>query len=144
MAQSSPEAGGQLFGKVTADLVTVTHVAGPRAADERRRFSFRSNPERAQADIERFARRGLLYLGEWHTHAETIPQPSGSDAQAMRQIYARSRRNTAALLLLILGFGEPDEDVGVWYIDDGGILRTLNQGAGPATKEASYPIDSGL
>ena len=88
--RTSPEAGGQLFGRVSDDLVTVTHVAGPRAADERNRFTFRSDPVRAQADIERFARRGLLYLGEWHTHAEAIPHPSGSDEHAMQQIYARS------------------------------------------------------
>jgi integrative and conjugative element protein (TIGR02256 family) len=124
--QPSREAGGQLFGRVTGDLVTVTHAAGPRSADERRCFTFRSDPVSAQADIERFARRGLLYLGEWHTHAEAIPRPSGSDECAMQQIHARSHLNTTALLLVILGFGEPDEDLGVWYIDDGGVLRAMS------------------
>lgn len=140
--QSSPEAGGQLFGRVTDTLVSITHAAGPRAGDERGRFTFRSDPETAQADIGRFARRGLLYLGEWHTHAEAIPRPSGSDEHAMRQIYARSRLNTAALLLVIIGLGEADDDLGVWYIADSGGLRAMSQGAGRDTTEASDAIDS--
>jgi len=122
---SAREAGGQLYGRVTNELVTVSHTAGPHASDERGRFAFRSDPQRAQADIERFAGRRLLYLGEWHTHAEAVPHASASDEHAMRQIYVRSQLNTAALLLVIVGFAKPDEDIGVWYIDAGGLLRSV-------------------
>jgi len=121
------EAGGQLFGRVTPERVVVTHAVGPRSSDERHRFGFRSNPQTAQAAIERFARRGRLYLGEWHTHAEAVPHFSGVDEQAMRQIYTRSTLNTAALLLIILGLAAPDDDIGVWYLDSAGALREITR-----------------
>lgn len=122
---SAREGGGQLYGAVTDERVTVSHVAGPRRTDERGRFWFRSDPKKAQIDIERFARRSLLYLGEWHTHAEAAPRPSGSDEQAMRQIYARSLLNTNALLLVILGCVKSGDDIRVWYLDGSGVLQPL-------------------
>jgi integrative and conjugative element protein (TIGR02256 family) len=122
---AAQEAGGQLFGSVTPELVVVSHAVGPHRADERRQFGFRSNPQRAQAAIERFARRGILYLGEWHTHAEAVPRYSGADEQAMRQIYSRSLLNTEALLLVILGLAAADDDIGVWYLDRDGMLRAI-------------------
>ena len=120
------EAGGQLFGRLTPELVLVSHVSGPYARDERGRYTFRSNPQAAQMAIERFARRGLLYLGEWHTHAEDVPRPSADDDQALRQIFARSQRNSSALLLVILGLGKPDIDIGVWYLDASGHLCAIS------------------
>lgn len=103
----------------------MSRVTGPYLSDEKARYFFRSNPHRAQAAIQRFARRGLLYLGEWHTHAEPKPSPSFSDEDAMRTIFARSHLNTTALLLLIIGFAEPDDDIGIWYIDASSILRSV-------------------
>jgi hypothetical protein len=35
----------------------------------------------------------------------------------MRSLYSRSHLSTSALLLLIVGYANPDGDVGVWYID---------------------------
>lgn len=124
---SALEAGGQLFGRVTPDLVTVSAVAGPHRSDERSRFAFRSDPGAAQHDIQRFARRGLVYLGEWHTHAEQRPHPSASDIAAMKGIIAHSRLNTASLLLLIIGLAEPNADLGVWYFGSSDALRSLDQ-----------------
>jgi hypothetical protein len=43
----------------------------------------------------------------------------------MRTIFARSHLNTTALLLLIIGFAEPDDDIGIWYIDASSILRSV-------------------
>jgi integrative and conjugative element protein (TIGR02256 family) len=119
---SSLEAGGQLFGTVTRELVAVSAIAGPHRLDERSRFGFRSHSGEAQRTIERFARQGLLYLGEWHTHAEQRPQPSRSDYEAMRSIAAESRLNAATILLIIIGLAASDADLGVWYLDSSGEL----------------------
>jgi hypothetical protein len=54
-------------------------------------------------------------------------QASSSDEQAMKQIYGRSHLNTAALLLVIVGFGEPDNDVRAWYIGAEGVLRGIRE-----------------
>jgi integrative and conjugative element protein (TIGR02256 family) len=119
------EAGGQLFGFVTDECVNVTKAVGPSSWDERGLFSFRSDPNVAQKAIQRQHKRGLLYLGEWHTHAELIPRPSPSDLHAMQQLMKRSHLNTRALLLVILGLGHPDTDVGAWYVDENNFLREI-------------------
>jgi integrative and conjugative element protein (TIGR02256 family) len=118
----SHESGGQLFGTVTPDLVTICAVSGPHARDQRSRYSFRSDPGGAQRAINRFAKRRLHYLGEWHTHAEDRPRPSASDYVAIRAIFEHSELNTAALILLIVGLAPADWDVGVWYMNASGGL----------------------
>lgn len=69
----------------------------------RSRYFFRSDPRVAQRAIETHARRGMLYLGEWHTHAQDIPTPSASDFEAINSIWRRSRLNATGLLLMIVG-----------------------------------------
>ena len=46
---------------------------------------------------------GLLYVGEWHTHAEDRPDASGLDDAAMSMLLERSQLNSNALLMLIVG-----------------------------------------
>jgi integrative and conjugative element protein (TIGR02256 family) len=111
-----PEAGGQLFGTVTDSLVRVIAASGPHRSDQRSRYAFRSNPRTAQTSIEAHAKHGLLYLGEWHTHAENVPNPSETDAGAIRAILQKSQLNTDALVLMIVGLAKPDADLGVWYM----------------------------
>jgi integrative and conjugative element protein (TIGR02256 family) len=122
---SEPEAGGQLFGMVTPQLVTVNAASGPHRSDERSRYSFRSDPRIAQSEIKRFAGRGLVYLGEWHTHAEAQPRPSESDRAAVLGIVEHSRLNTSNLVLIIIGLAEPNDDLGVWYLGPTGALTSL-------------------
>jgi integrative and conjugative element protein (TIGR02256 family) len=110
------EAGGQLFGTVTNSLVRISAASGPHRSDQRSRYGFRSNPTAAQRSIEAYASRGLLYLGEWHTHAENVPNPSGDDANALRAILEKSQLNTDALVLVIIGLAKSDADLGVWYM----------------------------
>lgn len=97
------EAGGQLFGTISSDAVSVEVATGPYAGDERSRYRYRSNPKAAQEAIEQQAKRGLLYLGEWHTHAEDYPNASSLDVDAMQRLIANSRLNSSALLMLIVG-----------------------------------------
>lgn len=108
--QKSPaalEAGGQLFGLVAPNRVDVMCATGPFANDDRARCHYRSSPASAQRSVVVQSRRGLLYLGEWHTHAEDTPSPSRADTVAMETLRQRSRLNTSAVLLLIVGRIEP-------------------------------------
>jgi integrative and conjugative element protein (TIGR02256 family) len=114
--EGQPEAGGQLFGTVTKSLVRISAASGPHRSDQRSRYAFRSNPHTAQTFIEAHAERGLLYLGEWHTHAENVPSPSETDVSALRAILQNSQLNTDALVLMIVGLARPDADLGVWYM----------------------------
>ncbi|NDP39480.1 MAG: hypothetical protein GZ093_12130 [Rhodoferax sp.] len=102
----SSEAGGQLFGSITTDEVTISVATGLYKNDGRGRYHYRSNPEAAQSAIERHARTGHLYLGDWHTHAESVPQTSLDDVDAMARLVAKSALNSDAILMLIVGQSE--------------------------------------
>ena len=103
LSSRATEAGGQLFGAITPKLIDVTKATGPYTGDERSRYRYRSNPAAAQRAIEEQSQAGLLYLGEWHTHAEDHPGASGLDDAAMQLLLARSKLNSNSLLMLIVG-----------------------------------------
>ncbi len=117
--QSTPwatEAGGQLFGTLNATQVCVIEASGPYTGDERSRYRYRSNPAAAQRAIEDRCKRGLLYLGEWHTHAEDYPSASGLDDDAMRRLIASSQLNSDALLMMIVGRARRADGLAVWSV----------------------------
>jgi integrative and conjugative element protein (TIGR02256 family) len=117
--QTSPlatEAGGQLFGTITPELILVTRATGPYPHDERSRYRYRSDPTAAQRAIQQQSQAGLLYIGEWHTHAEDCPDASGLDDDAMRLILQRSRLNSNALLMLIVGRRASVDGLGLWTV----------------------------
>ena len=117
--QSTPcasEAGGQLFGTICATQICVAEASGPYAGDERSRYRYRSNPAAAQRAIEDRHKRGLLYLGEWHTHAEDQPSASSLDDDAMRRLITSSQLNSNALLMMIVGQAQGASGLGVWSV----------------------------
>ena len=99
------EAGGQLFGRITDGSICVEEATGPRVNEVRSRYSYRPNRSQEQAEIDDFFRRDLMFLGDWHTHPESKPKPSGTDLGSMQDCFARSRHNLSAFLLLIVGTG---------------------------------------
>lgn len=110
------EAGGQLFGTLNATQVCVIEASGPYPGDERSRYRYRSNPAAAQRAIEERHKRGLLYLGEWHTHAEDYPSASGLDDDAMRRLIASSQLNSSSLLMMIVGRAQSTAGLAVWSV----------------------------
>lgn len=117
--QSKPwatEAGGQLFGTIDNAQICVIEASGPYAGDERSRYRYRSNPAAAQRAIEERHRRGLLYLGEWHTHAEDYPSASSLDDDAMRRLITSSQLNSSALLMMIVGRARDAAGLAVWNV----------------------------
>ena len=124
--QSTPwatEAGGQLFGVLNTGQICVTEASGPYAGDERSRYRYRSNPAAAQQSIEDQYKVGLLYLGEWHTHAEDNPIASSLDSDAMRRLITNSRLNSNALLMMIVGRQPGAAGLGMWSISSRSIFQ---------------------
>ena len=117
--QSTPwatEAGGQLFGTIKAEQVCVIEASGPYSGDDRSRFRYRSNPSAAQRAIEDSYRRGMLYLGEWHTHAEDQPNASSLDDDAMHRLISSSQLNSNSLLMMIVGRERTVAGLAVWSV----------------------------
>lgn len=103
------ESGGQLFGVVNICGVVITAASGPYSNDMRSSRRYRSNPVQAQEEIERRAKGGLLYLGEWHTHYQRRPRPSIDDVAAITALATSSVLNMRHLILLIVGNGSCSE-----------------------------------
>ena len=103
LAESAPEAGGILMGYRRGPHLHVVEATVPTTQDVRRRFSFfRHGAHHQQVALRRWRETDetLDYMGEWHTHPEDHPHPSGIDLRHWRDIAVRSPR---PMLFLILG-----------------------------------------
>lgn len=102
---SMPEAGGQIFARITDEgrHWNVVHASGPRATDQRSRFGVCFNRAEEQREIDEAFVEGLHYVGDWHTHPESAPNPSRRDVLSMRQIARDSRHQLPGFLMVIVG-----------------------------------------
>jgi integrative and conjugative element protein (TIGR02256 family) len=102
------EAGGMLLGrhiKGTSDFV-VDEATLPIMKDRRSRFSFFRIKKPAQNRVTEawFESHGSCnYLGEWHTHPEDDPSPSGTDEGNWKRIVTKTRSEHTSLFFLIVG-----------------------------------------
>lgn len=100
---SMPEAGGQLFGVVEGARITIKMATGPRSSDRRGRFYFVADRFAERREISALHKSGLHYFGDWHTHPEGVPSPSGTDLASMADLYVRSKHELHAFLMVIVG-----------------------------------------
>lgn len=105
---SSPEAGGILLGRLLleSNFVSVDGVTVPGPDDRQGRFSFFRAERPAQLAVnEAWARSGgtLNYLGEWHTHPEDDPTPSGRDLREWRRLVTIQKYEQGSLFFVIAG-----------------------------------------
>lgn len=97
------EAGGILLGFRRPPHLHVADLTEPLPTDERTRVWFRRNQHgHALAALRHWegSHRTGDYLGEWHTHPEDWPKPSGKDLHEWR-ILLREQR--CPLVFLIVG-----------------------------------------
>ena len=92
-AQHGPkdtEAGGVMMGRYLqgSDDVVVDAATEPMRGDRRSRYSFYRDKTRHQAVLDAAWKTSggtCTYLGEWHTHPEADPTPSGIDTHDWRR-----------------------------------------------------------
>ena len=109
--QRAMEAGGVILGRhilggedIVADLVTV-----PASEDRRSRHGFIRAREEHQAVIDSVwqeSKRTCTYLGEWHTHPEHVPSPSGVDRSDWHRKLKEDQFYGGALFFVIVGIRE--------------------------------------
>ncbi|WP_285577736.1 Mov34/MPN/PAD-1 family protein [Geothrix limicola] len=100
---NDPEAGGQLFARFCNGNAMVMKATSPKAADRRSKFGFRQNKTAAQAEILEEYENGLHFIGDWHSHPEPTPHPSGLDRASSRSVFKKSKKDIGAFLVVILG-----------------------------------------
>jgi integrative and conjugative element protein (TIGR02256 family) len=127
-AQHAPdalEAGGVLLGRhlVDGSAIIIDTVTAPLPGDRRSRTRFFRARRRHQAAITRAWHQSAgtcTYLGEWHTHPETLPAPSAVDlADWQRRL--RSDRFIEPIVFVIVGTAA----IRVWLGSRDGTIQEL-------------------
>lgn len=99
------EAGGILLGSVHGTHMLIERATPPTAWDRRSRYQFERMPfgHEAIALSQWTASQGTIrYLGEWHTHPQDYPHPSGLDRLEWNRLSAK-RRDKRPMLAVIVG-----------------------------------------
>ncbi|WP_201491369.1 Mov34/MPN/PAD-1 family protein [Pseudomonas paracarnis] len=97
------EAGGILLGYRKGPHLHIVQVTVPQLTDRCRRFRFdRSAHHHQQIALDQWhvSEKTMDYLGEWHTHPEINPSPSGVDINEWVKI---TNRQTKPMVFMILG-----------------------------------------
>lgn len=112
---TTPESGGTLLGHLIADTgdAVVESFTRPGRGDRRgRNFFYRSNRHNKEG-MEYWRKTGKtgLYLGLWHTHPESKPNPSHVDWRDWRHALEHDIYHGEGLLFVIVGI----ESTGFWF-----------------------------
>lgn len=106
------EAGGQLFCRFAKGIMMIERATRPGVGDKRGRYSFWPLRKKEQKEIDCQFEKGLHYIGDWHTHPESIPKPSGEDIRKMQAIYRESIHCLRYMVLVIVG--KEKTPTGLW------------------------------
>ena len=131
------EAGGQLFGRLIDNRLSVELATGPRPTDIRTRYSYKPDRRAEQAEIDRYHREGLLFLGDWHSHPEPQPSPSHQDLQSIREAFKESTHHLNGLLLAIAGTQELPSGLYVAVHNDREDVRLVPRALGSSIPRSS-------
>lgn len=104
LGRRDPESGGQLFAEIDESLVTVRVATGPHPEDKRWRFMFSPSVKVEQEEIRRyFENEKLHYIGDWHTHPQSKPVPSGLDIKSSKKTFSENDNDIFGILMVIVG-----------------------------------------
>ena len=97
---------GVLMGSQIADNKYRINKVSPPCVKSNSRYSCERDAEQANAYIEKDFEQSnhtRVYIGEWHTHLQQRPQPSGTDYNAILTNYTSSRLCVQFLIMVVVG-----------------------------------------
>ncbi len=101
------ESGGVLVGYyIDSFSFVITDISTPSERDKSSRYSFHRSAKAAQRFINECFKNSngkKIYLGEWHTHPEEHPMPSGTDLCSYKKQLQLNQLNSPITFMLILG-----------------------------------------
>ena len=98
-----PEAGGILLGHRRRNHIEVIAATEPASTDRRSRFLFERGAQgHSQAAARSWKSAAFMvdYVGEWHTHPQSVPVPSSIDRAEWSKL-TRSRPGISMILLIV-------------------------------------------
>jgi len=102
---SDAEAGGLLLGEVRGGHLNLVDATFPTTGDLRSRYSFERLPQgHAEVALKMWSDSlgTVRYLGEWHSHPQDLPIPSGIDRSEWKRL-ASERKDKRPFLAVIVG-----------------------------------------
>jgi integrative and conjugative element protein (TIGR02256 family) len=112
-----------LFAEFAFPLIQVVEVSVPHATDKRWRTLFIPNRVQQRKLIKQCFKNGRHFVGEWHTHPEPKPTPSGLDLKSMSDAFVKSRHELNYFIMVIVGNKEETLELWVSAHDGAGHYR---------------------
>ena len=117
------EAGGQLFATFEDNSTIIIEATLPNFYDKRMRFGFIPNRWFQNMEIKAKHKQGKHFVGDWHTHPQPVPVPSGEDIKSMIECYRQSSHELKAFLMVIVGTAKPPKGLFVCLVTEAGISK---------------------
>ena len=111
------EVGGIILGNITSDNRIIVRMLR-KATDPTKSSKYYCVRDKviAQKIIDKEFKESkgrIIYLGEWHTHPESIPKPSSQDRIMIKEQFIYNYISTDFLLLIIIG--QKKDYIGCYY-----------------------------
>jgi integrative and conjugative element protein (TIGR02256 family) len=100
-------------------------ATGPRHSDKRGRYSYVPDRQAEQKEIVERHKRGLHFVGDWHTHPEASPKPSPADIASITHSFKKSVHSLNAFVLVIVGLDEGAKGIHVSLHDGSSVIELL-------------------
>ncbi|MCQ4924954.1 Mov34/MPN/PAD-1 family protein [Tissierella carlieri] len=102
------ESGGVLLGKIRKDLseYIITDISNPTRFDRSGPCFFIRSRKSVQPIIDKLwneSKGEIIYLGEWHSHAEKNPGPSSIDNALLKKSFRENKVFGNILFMIIIG-----------------------------------------
>lgn len=131
------EACGLMFARTEAKRILIEVATGPYRRGWRGRYACTIPPDEAQREIDEHHALGLHYVGEWHSHPEPMPAPSGRDQQTMQSRVLESDHRLSGFIFALVGQAKLPQGLAV-LVHDGVRAVTL----GPSGEFSQMPDPS--
>ena len=125
------EAGGQLFARFEGKDTIIVEATEPKNSDKRKRYWFEPNKHLQRQEIKAKHKNGEHFVGDWHTHPQSIPSPSGDDLKSIIDCFRKSHHELKAFLMVIVGTAELPEGLLVCLVDGSGLSQLYSQQVHP-------------
>ena len=103
------ESGGILLGRIFENRIIIETITTPGSSDKAGPAFFIRSRGKAQDIVNKTwsnSKGEKIYLGEWHTHSESCPQPSATDKDMIRNMLRDSIMEIDFLLTVIVGIDD--------------------------------------
>lgn len=102
---NNKEVGGILIGAYSSDnkSVIISSVSGPTEDSVMKPHSFVRGTRGLQKLLSKKWKEGKYYVGEWHYHPSSSPEPSRQDLKQMKSFASNKKLNCPEPVLFIIG-----------------------------------------